>query len=147
MLVVGEFLLNLRELLSDESMKQQIADKCVKAMQWCLDYCQFENGAVGMFSRDDEWVGMAAVPILMYARLKAAKLIPADVETRYRPKLDKTWNWFLANTSPEGYPTDGFRKVRGSTSKKPLENLVWLMAWTVEALLEGPQAFGSKEKA
>jgi hypothetical protein len=84
---------------------------------------------------------MTAVPILLYASLRAHDEVPDDFEQRYRPKIEKSWRWLLRHTSPETFPQDGYVKVTGKTSKEPLENLVWLLAWTVEALLEGGRLF------
>ncbi len=40
----------------------------------------------------------------------------------------------LDHTRPDTYPTDGYIRVTGATTTKPPENLMWMMAWTVEAL-------------
>lgn len=142
-LVDGEFLLRLRGETTDTSLKAKIDDKCVKALRWCIDSCQFDDGAIGMFERDDKWVGLNAAVILLYLRLTEAGALPADVDARYRPAVEKAWKWMLAHTSRETYPADGYIRVTGKTSTKPPENLTWLMAWTIEALLEAPKTFGS----
>ncbi|MBV9265657.1 MAG: hypothetical protein JO061_05760, partial [Acidobacteriaceae bacterium] len=129
-LVVGEFLLRLREHTNDSSLRADIDAKCVSAMRWCFDACQFEDGAHGMFGRDDKWVGQGAAAILLYLQLKGQNAIPPDVEQRYRPKIEKSWRWLLANTARDTYPTDGYIRITGKTSKKPPENLLWMMAWT-----------------
>ncbi len=135
--VVGEFLMRLHPHLEDAAMRREIGDKCVRAMRWCFDDCQFADGAVGMFGRDDKWVGMAAAAILMYTGLKSASLLPGDVEAAYLPKVRKSWQWLLDHTGASTWPPDGYIRMDGTTSKRPPENLVWLMAWTVEALLDG----------
>jgi len=142
-LVDGEFLLRLREETNDAALKAKIDDKCVKALRWCVDSCQFDDGALGMFGRDDKWVGLNAAVVLLYLRLKDANAMPADVDAQYRPKIEKAWKWLLAHTSRETYPPDGYIRVTGKTSTKPPENLMWLMAWTIEALLEAPKSFGA----
>jgi hypothetical protein len=140
-LVAGEFLLRLREHTQDAALRSDIDSKCVSAFRWCMDNCQFEDGAHGMFGLDDKWVGQGAAAILLYLQLKGLNAVPADVDQQYRPKIDKSWRWLLANTAPDTYPADGYVRVTGRTSKKPPENLLWMMAWTVEALLEGPKVF------
>jgi hypothetical protein len=140
-LVVGEFLLRLREQSQDSALRAGIEDKCLKAFRWCFDKCQFEDGAHGMFGRDDKWVGQGAAAILLYLSLKRQNLVPPDVELEYRPKVDKSWRWMLENTGRDSYPADGYIRVTGRTSKKPPENLMWMMAWTMEALLEGGKVF------
>jgi hypothetical protein len=136
-LVVGEFLLELRPYVKNDVVRQSIDDKCVKAFCWCIDKCQFEDGAHGMFGRDDKWVGQGAAAILLYAKLADAGLIPDDVKRQYHPKITKSWQWMLSHTGPDSYPEDGYIKVDGSTTIKPPENLMWMMSWTIEALLEG----------
>ncbi|QEG35155.1 hypothetical protein [Bythopirellula goksoeyrii] len=140
-LVVGEFLLELRELTDDDSTRKQIAEKCVKAFQWCIDHCQFDDGAHGMFGKDDKWVGQAAAAILLYTRLLEQDLVPPDVQEKYGPKIQKSWCWMLNHTGKDTYPTDGYIKVTGSTTTKPPENLLWMMSWTVDALLAGGEKF------
>jgi hypothetical protein len=140
--ICAHYLLRLRPHV-DAKTRADIEDKCVKAMQWCYDACQFEDGALGMFGRDDKWVGMNAAAILLYLDLHEVKLVPADIDARYRPKVDRAWRWMLDNTGRDTMPPDGYIRVSGTTSKKPLENVFWLMTWTMEALLEGGKAFES----
>ena len=140
--LAAEYLLRLHQYTEDPQTRSSIEDKCVKSFRWCFDACQFEDGGHGMFGRDDKWVGMAAAAIMLYSELRQAKAMPADIEAAYRPRVDKTWRWLLENTSPENYPLDGYIRVNGSTTKKPLENLFWLMCFTVDALLEGRKIFG-----
>lgn len=141
-LVVGEFLLGLRRLTDDADLRGQIDEKCTGAFRWCIDHCQFDDGAHGMFGRDDKWVGMTAAAVLLYAGLKAQGAVAPEIDDQYRPRIEKSWSWLLKHTRPDRYPTDGYIRVTGKTSKKPPENLFWLMAWTVEALLEGGALFG-----
>ena len=140
-LVVGEFLLALCQHTRDAARRARMTEKCLRAWQWCHDACQFEDGAHGMFGRDDKWVGMTAVPVLLYAGLRAENCIPEDIERAYRPKVERSWRWLLAHTTPESFPPDGYIRGDGSTSKEPLENLVWMMAWALEALIEGSKIF------
>jgi len=146
-LVVGEFLLELRQFAEDPSLKEQIDDKCVRAFQWCIDECQFEDGAHGMFGRDDKWVGQTAGAILLYLKLLELDIIPPEIEQEYRPRIEKSWNWLLEHTGRDTYPEAGYIRVEGSTTTKPLENLMWMMAWTVEALLAGGKVFGESGKS
>jgi hypothetical protein len=138
----GNYLLRLYPLVGDESMRTAIADKCVKAFQWCFDSCQFEDGSHGMFGRDDKWVGMGAAALLLYFELKKSGVLPPAVEEKYLPRVNKSWQWMLEHTSPDTYPPDGYIRVHGTTTKRPPENLVWLMAWTTEALIQGNKVLG-----
>ena len=139
--VAGEYLVRLRGFVTDASLKSAIDAKTVRAFRWCYDACQFDDGSHGMFGRDDKWVGMSAAALLLYVALQRAGSLPADVDREYRPKVQKTWKWLVENTTPDRFPNDGYIRVNGTTTKKPLENLAWAMAWTVDALLEGSALF------
>jgi hypothetical protein len=127
--------------VQDDAVRQSIDDKCVKALRWCIDDCQFEDGAHGMFGRDDKWVGQTAAAILLYIKLLDSEVLPADVKQKYHPRITKSWQWMLSHTGPDSYPKDGYIKVDGSTTTKPPENLMWMMSWTVDALLAGGPLF------
>ena len=139
--VCSDYLVRLRSFVQEPGLKSSIEEKTVRAFQWCYDACQFDDGAVGMFGRDDKWVGMAAASLLLYSSLKKAAFLPENIERQYRPKVEKTWRWLVENTRPEVFPKDGYVRVSGTTTTKPLENIVWALAWTVEALLEVPAHF------
>lgn len=142
-LVVGEYLLELRKHAADDERRARIDDRCRRAFQWCIDACQFEDGAHGMFGRDDKWVGQTAAAILLYARLREQNVI-ADGDAlaqEYGPKIRKSWRWMLRHSSPENWPEHGYIKVTGATTTKPGCNIMWMMAWTVEALLAGGEMF------
>jgi hypothetical protein len=141
-LVDAEFLLELRPFVEDEKTRKSIDDKCVSAMRWCVDQCQFEDGAHGMFGRDDKWVGQTAAAILLYKKLSDAGLLSSEVKQKYSSKVRKSWNWLLSRTSAETYPKNGYIKVSGSTTTKPPENLLWMMSWSIEALIDGGRYFG-----
>jgi hypothetical protein len=135
------YLVRLRPYVQDAQIRTDLDDKCVKAFRWCYDACQFEDGAHGMFGRDDKWVGMTAAAILTYLELKAAHIIPDSVEAVYRPRVERSWRWLLEHTQRDTFPPDGYIRVNGTTTKLPLENLFWGMCWTVLALLEGDRVF------
>ena len=145
-LVDGEFLLELRKLSDDASLHERIDNCCVRAFQWCIDHCQFDDGAHGMFGRDDKWVGQTAAAILLYTKLVEQDLVPPEVNRKYRPRIEKSWRWMLGNTGPTTFPPDGYIRVSGSTTTKPSENLMWMMAWTVEALLAGGEEFAGDQR-
>ncbi|HLJ11059.1 MAG TPA: hypothetical protein VKU82_07715 [Planctomycetaceae bacterium] len=135
--LVADFLLRLRPHVADKTTRDELDDKCTKALGWCYEACQFDDGAHGMFGRDDKWVGMAAAAVLLHTALMREKILSPESNAAFAPRLKKTWRWLFEHTGRETYPPDGYLKVSGKTSKKPLENLIWLMAWTAEALIEG----------
>ena len=123
------------------ALKAGIADKSVKALRWCLDVCQFEDGAHGMFERDDKWAGMGAAAILLYEAVVRYDAITASDKAALRPRIERSWRWLVEHTKPGTFPKDGYIRVTGKTTKSPLENITWMMAWTCEALLLGPSVF------
>jgi hypothetical protein len=134
----SDYLLRLRDEIDDQAMKDEIAGKCTQALRWSLDVCQFEDGAHGMFGRDDKWVGMTAAAVLLYESLvRHGALSDAD-NAELQPRIENSWRWLLAHTSPDTFPEAGYIKETGKTTKSPLENITWMMAWTCEALLLGP---------
>jgi len=137
--VDSEFLLGLRKEVSDPTLIGRIDEKCTRAFRWCIDACQFEDGAIGMFGRDDKWVGLTAAVISLYEMLKSSGSLSEEIDNAYRAKVMNAWKWLLAHTLPETYPKDGYIRVTGKTTTKPPENLMWLMAWTMEALLDTPE--------
>ncbi len=94
-----------------------------------------------MFGRDDKWVGQTAAAILLYCKLREQDLVPREIDKEYRPRIEKSWLWLLSHTDPETFPEGGYIRVTGSTTTKPPENLMWMMSWTVEALLAGEKEF------
>lgn len=142
--MASSYLCRLHGYLADGDMRGRIADKCVRAMQWCYDICQFEDGPLGLFGRDDKWLGMTATAILLYIELLRAGLLPAAVDARYRPKVDLAWKWLMANTASETLPADGYIRVRGTTTRRPLENLFWKLCWTAETLVEAGEYFSAE---
>lgn len=137
----SDFLLRLRTKIADQPMQDQIAAKSVQALRWCLDTCQFDDGAHGMLERDDKWVGMTAAAVLLYDALNRYDAISAVDKTELHPRVEKSWRWLHSHTGPDAFPQDGYIPVTGKTKKSPLENLTWMMAWTVEALLVGDAHF------
>jgi hypothetical protein len=139
----SEYLLRLRAVIDDEAMRANIAEKAVRALRWCLDVCQFDDGAHGMVGRDDKWVGMTAAAVLLYEALIRYQAISAADKAVLHPRIEKSWRWLVTHTTPDTFPEDGYVSVTGKTTKKPLENIAWMMAWTCEALLVGPAVFDS----
>jgi len=137
----SEYLLRLRTKIVDEKMKSEIAKKCVQALRWCLDACQFDDVAHGMLERDDKWVGMTAAAVLLYEATVRYDAISASERAELHPRIEKSWRWLVDHTSAETFPSDGYIQVTGKTKKSPLENLTWMMAWTCEALVACPKVF------
>jgi hypothetical protein len=141
--MVAEFLLRLHPHVEDASLRATIEERCRRACEWTFKNCQFDDGAVGLFGRDDKWLGMTASGILQYLALERVKAVPDDFQSAYRPRVEKSWKWLVANTKRDSFPNDGYIRVSGTTTKKPLENLMWYISYGIEGLVEGSRYFES----
>ena len=52
-----------------------------------------------------------------------------------QPLVHKAQRWLLDNVTDEAIGNGGYRQITGRSSLRPAENCLWLLAWTVEALL------------
>lgn len=130
------FLMQLYPML-DGRMQKLCADRCLKSFHWLVETCQFENGAFGIFHRDDEWMGATAIAIANYYDLKNAGLIPQPQKDDFINHIEKAVQWLAANSSPE-FAIDrlGFKRITGETDDKAkAKNGGWLTALTIETLL------------
>jgi hypothetical protein len=141
----AEFLTRLHALLPDGHPRAaSMRDRCVRSVRWQFG-CQFPNGAVGMYSLDDEWLGMTSAALLAYADLHAAGWLSTEDQAELAPAARRAWAWLREAATEEFLDAGGYRKITGHTSPSPPENLVWLMAWTLEAVVRvqaQPELFG-----
>jgi hypothetical protein len=84
---------------------------------------------------------MTAAAVLLYEALIRHDAISASDKAALHPRIEKSWRWLVKHTTPVTFPEAGYIKVTGKTTKRPLENITWMMAWTCEALLLGPTVF------
>jgi hypothetical protein len=132
---VVEFLVRLHALLPiDHSRAELMRDRCTRSVRWQFG-CQFDSGAIGMHAQDDEWLGMTAGALLAYDEVRRAGWLDADLATDIDPLARKAKAWLIENVTDEFIDQGGFRKVTGRSTPWPADNLLWLLAWTVEALL------------
>lgn len=129
-----EYLSRLAAATHDAELKQQIAERCARSMQWQFDACQFEDGACGMRGRDDRWIGMTAGAILSYLRTRQAGFLTEEVAARYRERALAARDWLLAHITPETVDAGGYLRVTGLSEPRPPENQAWMLGWTLEAL-------------
>ena len=104
-------------------------------MKWQFDACQFDDGAVGMRGRDDKWLGATAGAILSYLRVRDAGFLPDADRVTYGQKAAMARDWILRHLTPELVDGGGYIEVTGESEPRPPENLAWLLAWTLEALV------------
>jgi hypothetical protein len=131
-----EFLTQVAAATQNSELKAEIAPRCVRSMQWQFDACQFEDGACGMRARDDKYLGTTAGAILSYLRTREAGYLSATDAARYGPKARAARDWLRTYITPESVDTGGYFPVTGEAEPRPPENLAWLLAWTLEALLQ-----------
>ena len=130
-----EFLVRLHDCLpADHFRAPLMKERCSRSVRWQFS-CQFDDGAVGMHTQDDKWLGMTAAALLAYADIKNAGWLEESLSTELAPRVDKAKQWLLANATEEFIDQGGYQRITGKTTPHPPENLVWLLAWTVEALL------------
>ncbi|HXG24317.1 MAG TPA: hypothetical protein VNJ09_07180, partial [Chthonomonadales bacterium] len=61
-----------------------------------------------------------------------------DIAT-YRPKALAARDWLLEHVTAENVDSGGYFKETGEAEPRPPENLAWLLAWTLEALVRIPE--------
>ena len=136
-----EFLTRLHALLPlDHFRVDLMRDRCTRSVQWQFS-CQFDDGAVGMQTQDDKWLGMTAAALLAYADIDQAGWVDGPLTRVLRPKVTEASRWLVENATEEFIDEGGYRRVTGKTAPHPARNLVWLLAVTVEALLRIDQVY------
>ena len=103
-------------------------------MKWQFDACQFDDGACGMASRDDKWVGMTAGAILSFLRVRDADFLSAEEIAKYRPKVELARDWLTRDLADKVLKHRGYIRVTGKSQPK-LDNLAWLLGWALSALI------------
>jgi hypothetical protein len=130
-----EFLTRLHALLpADHPRAVLMRERCTRSVRWQLG-CQFPNDALGMHGQDDEWLGMAAAVVLAYDDIRRAEWVDADTRQEFEPRVRAAAEWLIANATDEFIDQGGYRRVTGRSTPWPPENTLWLLAWTVEALV------------
>lgn len=134
-----EYLTRLHAVTQDADLKAQIPEKCTTSMKWQFDACQFPDGACGMKGRDDRYLGTTAGAILSFLRVRDAGFLSAEDIAIYRPKALAARDWLLEHVTAENVDSGGYFKGTGEAEPRPPENLAWLLAWTLEALVRIPE--------
>ncbi len=78
---------------------------------------------------------MAAAAILAYDDVRRAGWLDTATEREFGPRVRAAADWLIANATDEFIDQGGYRAVTGRSTPWPPENTVWLLAWTVEALV------------
>jgi len=133
----SHYLMRLHDVIDDDELKARIKDCCVSSMRWAFDACQFEDGALGMSGRDDKWLGMTGLAILLHRELRAKGWLAGETAREYGPKVSRAFEWLLSRSGPETFPADGYVAVTGATRPEPAWNTSWMIAIVLEALLVG----------
>lgn len=129
-----EYLTQFHAASRDADLKTGIREKCAAAMKWQFDQCQFDDGACGMHTRDDKWLGMTAGAILSFLRVRDAGFLDRDEKSKYGQKARAARDWLIRNTTTTTAQSGGYIRITGKSQPRPRENLAWLLAWTMEAL-------------
>ena len=130
------YLTKLHALLPDDHARLScMKARCCASVRWQLIDCQFDDGAVGMTAQDDKWMGMTAGAILAYLALRDAGWIDPSLSKELAPRAKKAARWLIEKVDEQMIADGGYISVTGRTKPYPPENLAWLQAWTIEALL------------
>jgi hypothetical protein len=133
-----EFLTGLHALLPiDHPRAELMRDRCTRSLRWQFG-CQFDDGAIGMHAQDDKWLGMTAGALLAYDGIRRAGWLDNDLAADIDPRAAKAKTWLIDNVTDEFIDQGGYRKVTGRSRPWPPDNMLSLLAWTVEALLRKP---------
>lgn len=138
----AHYLMRLHDVTKDQELRARIRHCCGRAAVWAFDACQFEDGALGMAGRDDKWLGMTGLGIILFHEL-ARRGWTEDLEQTHKDKALNAYDFLQAHTSPSTYPSDGYVAVTGSTSPEPAWNTSWMMGIVLEALLVGADLAGA----
>jgi len=131
------YLIRLAKATDKKDIQSSIAEKCAASMKWQFDACQFDDGACGMSGRDDKWGGMTAGAILSYLRTRDAGYLSEAGVAGYRPKAQAARDWLLKSISAENLESRsaGYFPVHGKSLPRPPDNVAWMLAYSLQALL------------
>ena len=122
---------------ADKTTQNRIAHCCLSSLKWQFDHCQFADGAVGIFGRDDKWLGMTAGAALNHLELGELGLIPEDFQTRYKEHLQRACDWIIKKANEDFVINHmGYERVTGQTDPYHPENAGWLINWAIRLLVK-----------
>ena len=130
-----DYLAELAGLTKNKELKALITANCAASMRWQFDACQFDDGACGLSGHDDKWMGMTAGAILSFLRTRDAGFLSEEDIMRYRPKALAARDWLLKHITEKDLKAGGYIRVTGKSHKK-LDNLAWILGWTLDALTQ-----------
>ena len=129
------FLLRLYPYV-DELVRRRTAERCLASLRWQFETCQFEDGALGIFQRDDKWLGMTAGAVLNFIELDYLGLIGRADRPCFGPHAAAACRWLFDHAAIDfAIGQCGYEKATGQTDTAHRENAGWLVAWAVQALL------------
>jgi len=132
---VVEFLTRLHARLPvDHPRAELMRDRSTRSVRWQFG-CQFDDGAIGLHARDDKWLGMTAAALLAYDDIKSVGWVDNAFAAEIDPLAHKAKEWLIDNVTDEFIDQGGYRAISGRSRPSPPENSLWLLAWTIEALL------------
>ena len=133
---VTDFLLRLHPFV-DKGRQSAIKSRTTASLKWQIEKCQFEDGAFGMFARDDKWLGMTAGALLTYSEMKDCGFFAADLPAGTAEAYERGRDWFLSHATRDfGLKKAGYEEVTGHSDASHRENAAWLLAWSIECLLQ-----------
>jgi len=134
-----DYLTQLHTATKRQDLKTAIPEKCVAAMKWQFDDCQFNDGAVGMSGRENKWVGMTAGAVLSFLRNRDAGFLSEKDAAAYRPKATAAVDWMMKNVNPKSISNGGFFELTDKSWAAQKDCRAWHLAWGLEALLRADE--------
>ena len=131
-----EFLTRLHGWLPDGHPRTALMrDRCTRSVDWQFS-CQFPDGAVGMHTQDDHWLGMTAAALSAYDHIRAVGWVDEALAERLGTKK---WHWQASGCAPtrrKSLSTKG-AIARSRAGPRRTHRKTWhgCLVWTVEALL------------
>jgi hypothetical protein len=132
----AHYLMRLHDQTQDAELRDRIRHCCTRATAWAFDACQFEDGSLGMAGRDDKWLGMTGLGVILFQEI-AQRGWTEGLDASYKRKAVAAYDFVVANATPDTFPTDGYVAVTGATRPEPAWNTSWMLGIILEALLAG----------
>lgn len=108
----------------------RIVDRCLAAARWTFESCQFDDGAVGITGRDDQWLGMTGNAIHQVALVSALPGVDSATLAWLRERARRARSWMDAALADGRLGEHGVGWVHRTTTTDPLVNvgMQWLLA-------------------
>jgi hypothetical protein len=117
---------------------ERYADRCFRGSAWTFHQCQFEDGAVGMCTKDDKWLGTTGAAITQAAKTAATLRQSDDARLQeLRAGADRAKRYLESQMKTAKIEGHGVQWVTRKTSTDPLVNVAMLWTMALVGWLDG----------